>query len=194
LILCAVALPLAGRPRAGASLAVAAMGFTGIALEILLLVAFQAIYGYVYYQLALLIAGYMAGGALGSYLALAGRAPALRTIQILAALAPLTLYASFEVLARYPVPAVFPLLALVAGALGGCQFPVAGKVFFGGAKTGPAGALYAVDLLGASLAALAVSTWLVPVFGFFRTALLTALVNVPAAWAARPGAPETPAP
>ena len=44
---------------------VAAMGFTQIGLEMLLLLGFQAVYGYVYHQLAIVIAGFMAGMALG---------------------------------------------------------------------------------------------------------------------------------
>jgi uncharacterized membrane protein YfcA len=46
----------------------AATGFTLMALEIFLLLAFQSIYGYVYHQLAILIALCMAGIALGSWL------------------------------------------------------------------------------------------------------------------------------
>ena len=46
------------------------MGFTLMALEVLLLLGFQAIYGYVYQQLALLVAAVMMGMALGSWLGL----------------------------------------------------------------------------------------------------------------------------
>ena len=52
---------------------VGAMGFTLMALEVLLLLGFQAIYGYVYQQLALLVAAVMMGMALGSWLGLAKR-------------------------------------------------------------------------------------------------------------------------
>ena len=57
-------------PAAQAALATAAMGFTMIGLEILLLLAFQAIYGCVYQQLAMVIGAFMAGMAAGSWLAL----------------------------------------------------------------------------------------------------------------------------
>ena len=53
--------------RVTAGFCVAAMGFTLIGLEILLLLAFQAIYGYIYYQLAILIAAFMVGMTLGSW-------------------------------------------------------------------------------------------------------------------------------
>ena len=48
----------------------AATGFTLIALQIFLLLAFQSVYGYVYTQLAILIGLFMAGIALGSWLAM----------------------------------------------------------------------------------------------------------------------------
>src|SRR5208337_870068 len=89
------------RARASAGLCVAAMGFTLIGLEMLLLLAFQAIYGYVYQQLAIIIAGFMLGMTLGSRWGLlrvavpsAGPRDARRLfhLQLLAALSPVLLY------------------------------------------------------------------------------------------------------
>ena len=56
------------RARSAAAYCMAATGFTLMALQIFLLLAFQSIYGYVYQQLAILIAMCMAGIALGSWL------------------------------------------------------------------------------------------------------------------------------
>ena len=58
------------RERAAAGSCVAATGFTLMALQIFLLLAFQSVYGYVYTQLAILIGLFMAGIALGSWLAM----------------------------------------------------------------------------------------------------------------------------
>jgi predicted membrane-bound spermidine synthase len=50
------------------------------------------------------------------------------------------------------------------------------------------GALYAMDLLGGCAGALLLSTYLIPVFGFWRTAWLCAAINLaPALLAARAG-------
>ncbi len=192
------------RPRIAAAFCVAAMGFTLIALEILLLLGFQAVYGYVYHQLALVIAAFMVGMALGSWWALrhpAGRGEVERQglrglagLQLIAALAPLLLYGILQSLAGIQSPTglflvsqlLFPLLALLAGLLGGYQFPRASRIFFGAAREarGP-GALYALDLAGSCLGAVALSGYFLPVFGFLRTALLIAGMNLfPAAWAA----------
>ena len=114
-------------------LCVAAMGFTLLGLEVLLLLGFQALYGYVYQQLAMLVALFMVGMAGGAWLALKQVTPLLRGggvggggyqsqradqpppnpllsqggglylklafLQLLAAAAPLLLYALFLLLA-----------------------------------------------------------------------------------------------
>ena len=72
----------------------------------------------------------------------------------------------------------FPALAALAGMLGGYEFAVASRM------VQRPGRLYALDLAGSCLAAILFSVWLVPVFGFFRTALLSAMVSLaPAALA-----------
>jgi len=248
---------LPGTYRATLGLCVAAMGFTLLGLEVLLLLGFQALYGYVYQQLAILVALFMVGMAAGAWLALKssissfprkressshiemdscfrgghdsgesarlGRAPALYVmgtmpsgylelalLQLSAAAAPLILYALFVLLASirsltmHPIitsAIVFPLLALVAGLMGGYQFPLASRIYFAGleepriapdaAEAAVAvpqrnpGVLYGFDLLGACLGAVALSAYLLPVYGFLRTAILITVVDLgPAALAA----------
>ena len=141
--------PRTQRARASAGLCVAAMGFTLIGLEMLLLLAFQAIYGYVYHQLAIVIAAFMVGMALGSWWGLL-QAPTgaagpverremrcLAVLQALAALSPFVLYLLFRFLA--PIQnqfglflasqIVFPVLAVCCGFMGGLQFPLASRLF-----------------------------------------------------------------
>lgn len=50
-------------------IALATTGFTGIALEIVLLYAFQNIYGYIYERMGVIVAVFMVGLALGGYIA-----------------------------------------------------------------------------------------------------------------------------
>jgi predicted membrane-bound spermidine synthase len=76
---------------------------------------------------------------------------------------------------------VFPALAALAGMLGGFQFVTAAGIFLRGRGQGAGfGLLYAIDLLGACVGALALSTFLIPVFGFWRTAWLGAAINAAA--------------
>jgi spermidine synthase len=189
----------AGRPRASAAFCTAATGFTLIGLEVLLLLGFQAIYGYVYHQLAIVIAFFMVGMALGSWWRLRRSRSSPTTLlnrkmlmlaglQLVAASSPLLLFALFSFLAGIRDPmglivvsqVLFPVLALASGLLGGYQFPLASEVFFAGSKSASTslGTLYAADLVGACLGALAVSALLLPVFGFLRSAVFIAAVNL----------------
>ena len=175
---------------------VGAMGFTLIALEVLLLLGFQAIYGYVYQQLALLIAAVMAGMAMGSWLGLRrityGNADLtlreVAVIQLAAAASPLLLYGFFLVCAQCSssiqlsvvAQVLFPIVAVLCGMQGGYQFPLASRLYFSDSKDAQenTGALYAIDLLGASIGAVMLSAYLVPVFGFLRTAILILTLNL----------------
>ncbi|MGA3098176.1 MAG: hypothetical protein ABSF25_17110 [Bryobacteraceae bacterium] len=208
-----MAIVISGRRRLSAAAAcTAATGFTSIGLEVLLLLAFQAKYGSLYQGLALLIAAFMAGMAVGSwgcirvergarthacrvetpldaFLRTENQASAgvptrharvrallraLAWLQCLIALAPLALFACFSA-----PQAVYPALALACGALGGYQFALAIRV---SGATAPQ--LYAVDLAGSCAGALLFSLYLIPVFGFLRTSLLAAELNLaPAALA-----------
>jgi spermidine synthase len=168
--------------RVTAALCVATMGFTMLGVEVLLLLGFQAIHGYVYQRLALLVAMFMAGLALGSWWAMRKHfgQRALGWLQIAMVAAPLLSYAALLGLARltmgsrrqqdYLGEAAFLVLALAAGTLGGLQFPAASQVF-----RSSAGVLYAVDLAGACLGAIVISGYLIPVFGFAGAAAVMAL-------------------
>ncbi len=190
------------RARYASACCMAATGFTMIALQIVLLLAFQAIYGYVYYQLAILIGLCMAGLAMGSWLSMhharAGDRPPCRsmaTTQILIALSAPVSIVAVSLLARVSGVAatwmaaqlVFPALAALAGVLGGTQFPIATQIYLHHDRgRSRRGTLYAVDLLGGCAGALLLSTYLIPVFGFWKTAWLCAAINLgPALLAAR---------
>ncbi|MGO9404156.1 MAG: hypothetical protein ACLPVW_11880 [Terriglobales bacterium] len=184
------------RARSAAAYCMAATGFTLMALQIFLLLAFQSIYGYVYQQLAILIAMCMAGIALGSWLGIrrmssSDRPPdrTMATTQFLLALAAPALIFVVSLLSRISGMAatwlaaqfVFPALAALCGMLGGYQFPVATEIYLhSDARSGGSrlGTLYAIDLLGGCAGALLVSTYFIPVFGFWRTAWLSAGVSL----------------
>jgi spermidine synthase len=190
--------------RSAAAAYAAATGFTLIALEIFLLLAFQSIYGYVYHQLAILIGLSMAGIALGSWLALrrirSHPGPPHSTMaitQLLLALSCPALLLAVSLLQNFTGSAttwlaaqlVLPSLAALSGILGGYQFPIAAEIYLHDrpGRSG-LGTLYALDLLGGCAGALLLSTYLIPVFGFWKTAWLCAAINlVPVLLAVRAG-------
>jgi len=180
------------RARVSAGFCVVSMGLTMIGLEILLLLAFQAVYGYVYHQLAIVIAGFMGGLACGAWLGVRRVRPnemrLLALVQATAAVCPLLLYALLAAVARLDQPAqlavvgqvLFPLLAVLCGLPGGFQFPVASRIYFDQAarRGGSMGALYGLDLAGSCIGAVVLSVYIIPVYGFFKMALLLALVGL----------------
>lgn len=199
----AVAYAPARERRASAAVAycMAATGFTLMVLQIVLLLAFQSVYGYVYHQLAILIATFMAGIACGSWLGIRraglGGNPlrAVVATQVLLALSgpvlmflvSLSAQSSGRVSAALAAQFVFPALAALGGMLGGYQFSMATEAYLGdsGCKA-RLGTLYALDLLGGCAGAVLLSGFLIPVFGFWKTAWLSAALNlVPALLAAR---------
>ena len=174
LLLSAVLLALQRSPqrcaRSAAAYCAAATGFTLIALQVFLLLGFQAIYGYVYHQLAILVGLGMAGMALGSWLAmrnirLSGGASyqAMAATQVLLAVSvPALIFAigSMEKITGvaawwFAAQCIFPALAALAGVLGGLQFSIAAEMFLlDSGNEAKVGRLYAIDLLGGCAGAL----------------------------------------
>ena len=129
----------------------------------------------------------------------------LALTQLLAAAAPLVLVGLSEAIGRagnattLAVSRIaFPAMALAGGMLGGWEFPVASRIFFGSRpslapQSDPpqTGTLYALDLLGSCAGAILFGAWLVPVFGFLKTALLPAMVSLTAAAMALLASPGT---
>ncbi|MDE3188606.1 MAG: fused MFS/spermidine synthase [Acidobacteriota bacterium] len=179
------------RTRAAGLWSVFASGYTLMTLQILVLLAFQSVYGYVYGELAMLIGMFMAGIASGTWFSSAHRrteetASLLRRAAfnqaVLAIAAPLLLLL-VSLLARnagaWIAQVVFPALALLCAIPGGYQFPIATEIYLGGnrAKTG-AGTLYALDLLGGCAGALLLAGFSIPLFGFWNTAWLATAVSL----------------
>ncbi|MDZ7318805.1 MAG: hypothetical protein ONB11_06600, partial [candidate division KSB1 bacterium] len=172
-------------------LTIVAIGFTGISLEVLIILGFQAIYGYAYYQLALVISGYMMGLAGGSWYGVRAIQRQRGTIllfirwQVALIFYPLLTFGvlfwlSKTALAAVMMQLVFLMVIVGAGFIAGVQFPLASHLTYRQqeqvARIG--GALYAWDLLGAVLGALLTSTMMVPLLGLWQTCLLLAALNL----------------
>jgi spermidine synthase len=181
-----------GRPRPGPAVMVnvAIVGGVLMVLEIVLLLVFQILEGFLYRELALIIASFMAGLALGAAIeawlldAIASPRRLLILVQALLCLYLLEMIGLLlllqsqqpSILRILPATVVFAILALIGGVLGGLHFALAVRVVAGtaapSAKTG--GGLYGLDLLGAAAGALAAALFVIPVYGLITT--LSALV------------------
>ena len=170
-------------------LAVFTTGLAASALEVVLLLGFQVLFGSLYQRVGLIVTMFMLGLGTGSFWTSRKTTPYDRrhltmlvfAVAAFAALLP----AGLAALGRFPngpaataaAQTVIYLLTLLLAVLVGCTFPLAGKIDFGyplGAASATASRLYTADYLGAALGALLVSTWLVPLVGVTAVCLLVA--------------------
>ena len=141
-------------------IALAITGFTGIALEILLLFAFQNIYGYLYERMGVIVAVFMVGLALGGYVAnrmiQKGRAswiPVLAIMEGVIGCYALALPWVIHALSSHSITAGAGLICLtgITGMLTGIEFPLVNKIFMHHRKdiTLSAGVTHGADHAGA---------------------------------------------
>jgi spermidine synthase len=171
------------------SLAVFTTGWAASALEVVLLMGFQVLFGSVYHRVGLVVTMFMLGLAVGSWAmnrALARRGPRdLARIQwaigLFAAGLPLVLHGLGRTpsgpLAMAASQVAIYGLALSLAVLVGMEFPLAGRID-GRAVAATTSRLYAADYLGAALGALVVSAVLIPLWGTATVCLLTAALNL----------------
>jgi spermidine synthase len=172
-------------------LAITTTGFAGMALEIILLFAYQNIYGFLYYKVGLIVAVFMLGLSLGGWLMtrlIAGREQ--NWIKLLAILEfTLVLYClslpfiistfstqatSLNLILEY----LYMLLVVGAGWLTGLQFPLVSKILITQDDIGRvAGWVDSSDHLGACCGAFLTGTILVPLLGTLQSCFLTAILN-----------------
>jgi spermidine synthase len=184
------------RYRTAVSASIFVQGVWGMVLQLVLILAFQILEGFAYLQLALIIALFMAGLALGAmWVAWARRAwqgesPAVRWFALAQAGVtsfPLVLLLFLSPVcetmreALSPVAAswVFSVVSLLAGILGGAHFSLAALAMavtgVPAARTG--GWLYAVDLAGAAGGVFVASLLVLPLYGVSGTLLLLSAIS-----------------
>jgi len=181
------------RPRRSVMVTVVAVGFSELALEVIILLGFQIVYGYVYHHLALIVACYMIGLAAGGWRSTARldvlREPlaSLERLQLAMFLYPFVFLLFLYGCVRSPPPgpvggAGFSGFAFGAGLIGGLQFPVANRLYLQGSarRGGTAGILYAADLGGSCLGAFTASTVFLPILGIPWTCTMLGVVNLAA--------------
>jgi spermidine synthase len=165
-------------------LAVAAAGAAGMSLQLVLLIAYQALRGHLYHALGLLLAGSMAGMAIGAWVAgrLFRHQHAL--VQALSAVAGVAMLTAGLLSVAPALPGAAPLamapLLVLVGAATGAVYPVAVR---DSARAGAGARMYAWDLVGAALAAFVTSLIAIPLCGLVPVALLCAALCAVAALA-----------
>jgi spermidine synthase len=194
LLYCIIRAKNAGFFRAGIPLSIFTTGFAGMILSLVLIFAFQSIYGYAFSWIGLLVASFMAGAACGAMLVAVfldriGNHFGLYTGIELAIICfsvgcPFIILGAYAYLGTPATFAWFRLLFLAvlfsSGFLIGSQFPVANKLYLGSSTslTKTAGLLYASDLLGGWFGGVAGAVVLLPVLGLVGTCIVVALLKL----------------
>ena len=167
--------------------AVFIMGATLITLEIIILLGFQAKYGYLYQQMAALIGFFMAGIAVGSGFFLKQKSVKIKLylnqliiVHILLSFLPILFLAMFEVdMGMFNQPMIF-LSTFFCGVAGGYQFPLATRIYFSDIHKSNQniGILYGFDITGAMLGTLVFGILCIPLFGFWKVSLIIFIINL----------------
>jgi len=179
------------------TLSIATTGFSEIVFQIIIILAFQTLYGYAYNRIGLIVASFMIGLVLGSLVARKFLKLPVKKIkkiykiaQLIICFYPLLLPVVFIVFRDAQVAVkfsglfatIFAILPVVAGFIGGMQYPLAVRILGdmkskGRQKVFSAGFLYGMDVIGAAVGALLAGMILVPIFGITTIAFLCAAVN-----------------
>lgn len=170
-ILVLIVLWLRGKKSSFFLVPLAVMGFTTIVAEIIVIISFQTLYGYLYQRIALLLTSFMVGLFLGSFREKKRKWFDISQMLVIQA-GFLFLLLLFQTTLKLNPPEIFFFLFLLAlGFLGGDLFIVSNHLYLKEKKNYGMG--YGLDLLGSFFGALAVSSLLIPLVGLHR--LLTTL-------------------
>ncbi|PIP67496.1 MAG: hypothetical protein COW92_06175 [Candidatus Omnitrophica bacterium CG22_combo_CG10-13_8_21_14_all_43_16] len=174
---------------------VGATGMSQICFQVIILLAFQFIYGYMYHQIGLILASFMIGLALGSFLIISfmERIEDEKSVYIKSqawlCVYPLILALMLAAISKINqlkpgtgnmLQIAFVIMPMIAGAIGGFQFPLANKIWLKDSKdvAKTTGLLYGVDLLGSCIGGLAIGAILIPILGIIQTCILLSVINI----------------
>ncbi len=180
--------------RAGIPLSIITTGFAGMIFDLMLIFAFQAIYGYVFSWIGILVAFFMAGAAFGAMLTTRVLARTRDCLRLFKGIELAIVCWSFgwpliflAVHAHPGTPGMFFLskmlfliISLICGLLVGSQFPLANKIYLENSTSvsKTAGLLYASDLLGGWFGGIAGAVVLLPVLGFIGTSITVGMLKL----------------
>ncbi|MCS7285893.1 MAG: hypothetical protein NZ653_01945 [Anaerolineae bacterium] len=168
-------------------LVVASTGFGGMCYDLAVIFAFQIFYGYVYREIALLVAAFMAGLSFGGWF-MSRRAERVgkwsKLVEVEGGLValwfffPLILVAIYRWGGEASVPLLLALNAL-GGFMVGIEFPLASKIYSERHRLSEAaGVMYGMDLAGAFLGSILFSVTLLPSLGLVGSCWLVGVIKL----------------
>ncbi|HOE16950.1 MAG TPA: fused MFS/spermidine synthase [Syntrophorhabdaceae bacterium] len=170
--------------------AIGSTGFTAMIFELILLFGFQIFYGYIFYEVGILITTFLGGMAMGAIIMtvrlknMKDPARAIMFIEagiILFAVLLLLVFSLLEVSYRYS-PAfmhlLFIALLFISGIITGAEFPLANALYLEDNTVGrTVGIIYGADLLGGWIGGIAGGFILLPILGLLQGCILIAMLK-----------------
>lgn len=154
-------------------------GLVTMGVEMLIIFAFQVIYGYIYLKIGAIVTSFLLGMLPG---AIIGNLKVWKDISKIIVSETLLLFLLFLFFAwttyirNEPHPLCFLAYCFAFSFLCGFQFPVVASLI--GEKKSPAAGCFAADLCGASVGSLATGTLLIPLLGIQSATIFLILVKV----------------
>jgi hypothetical protein len=152
------------RKRRVVYLSIFTTGFSSMAFMLVIVLSYQASYGYVYEMIGILTATFMIGLFAGAYLS----RHTTKALQTLFHLEIIAIILAISASIFFKSELLFYVLNFLLGMIAGRQFSTANLCMD---EPQVAGKLYGIDLIGSFLGALIPSIVLVPLFGIFHTLL-----------------------
>ena len=180
--------------RGGVLLAIFTTGFAGMLFSLMLIFAFQSIYGHVFSTIGLLVASFMAGAACGALLVANFMDRIKDCNKFFSAIELAIICFSMGCLLIVFIPNanlgnpeafflfqfLFFVISFISGLLIGSQFPLANRLYLmeDTSLTKTAGTLYSADLLGGWLGGVLGAVVLLPVLGLVGTCITVGLLKL----------------
>jgi len=179
-------LAIAGFRSDEITVALFSAGFSSFSLEIILILTFQVLYGYIYLVTGIFITLFMAGLATGVFLAKHYLKNAtynslvklqfISVILIMLSLAGIYFFSNFQ-LSSILLHFLFGILIIGISVTTGAQFHIA-SVRKSGDLNKAAATNYSADLIGSAAGALLINAWIVPSFGFNVSLLILSAICI----------------
>lgn len=168
------------------------IGMSSICFQIVLVLAFQSLYGYMYYMIGLILTAFMAGLVLGSFFITKNLSRIKNDMeiytktQLILSIFPIMLGFIFIFIAKLTpdlaqtMQILFILLPVICGFMGGFQFILANKIYSKESKdiAKSTAVLYGIDLLGSCAGGVLAGVLLIPVIGIIETCILLGVINL----------------
>jgi spermidine synthase len=158
-------------------------GIVGMVFSLVLSLGFQIRYGFLYYQISILITTFIAGSVFGGYLGNTHFSDRLKNFLLTEISMIFLLFVLLLASKNRAYPVIFNnyldfyLFLFISGLLVGIQFPLANRLFKQSLVTNTIGKLYAADLLGGFLSAILVSFVFIPVLGVYQTIISSIILK-----------------